>query len=296
MSDFWSWYVAIISVGNIVACYWLIKWASKRRDNEAVQGAVTGHKWDDDLEEYNNPLPRWWLWMFYLTIVFGLVYLALYPGLGNYPGKLGWSQAGQYNDEIKQANKTYDPVFARYAKQDLAMLAKDDTAVKIGQRLFLNYCATCHGSDAGGTRGFPNLTDKDWLWGGDTASIKTSILNGRMGVMPPWEAVLQTKGVDEVTHYVMSMSGKKHDAAKAGAGKAHYDTMCVACHGADGKGNPALGAPNLTDNTWLYGSSAGEIAKTIAKGRMGVMPAHKDFLGEDKVHLLSAYIYSLSNK
>ena len=296
MSSFWSWYIALITVGNIVACYWLIKWASKKRSDEAAQGDVTGHKWDDNLEEYNNPLPRWWLWLFYITIVFSLVYLVLYPGLGNYAGVLGWTQAGQYNDEIKQANKTFDPIFAEFAKQDIATLAKDSHATKIGQRLFLNYCATCHGSDAGGAKGFPSLKDNDWLWGGSANTIKTSILDGRIGAMPPWQAVLGDKGVDNVTQYVISLSGRKHDAAKAKAGKAQYDVMCVACHGANGKGNPAIGAPNLTDNVWLYGGSAGLIKQTIANGRTGIMPANREFLGEDKAHLLAAYIYSLRHQ
>jgi cytochrome c oxidase cbb3-type subunit 3 len=295
MSSFWSWYIALITLGNIAACYWLIKWASKKRTGEAAQGAVTGHKWDDTLEEYNNPLPRWWLWLFYLTIVFGFVYLALYPGLGNYPGKLGWSQTGQYDSEIKQANEKFDPIFSEYAKKDITELAKDSTATKIGQRLFLNYCATCHASDAGGAKGFPSLKDNDWLWGGAASDIKTTILNGRMGVMPPWQAVIGDEGVTNVTQYVISLSGREHDAAKASAGKATFDTMCIACHGADGKGNTAMGAPNLTDNIWLYGGSAGVIAQTIAKGRTGTMPAHRDFLGEDKAQLLSAYIYSLRN-
>lgn len=295
MSSFWSWYIALITLGNIVACYWLIQWASKKRAGEAEQGEVTGHKWDETLEEYNNPLPRWWLWLFYLTIVFALIYLVLYPGLGNYAGKLGWTSSGQYASEIKQANAKFDPIFAAYAKKDIPSLAKDSKATKIGQRLFLNYCAVCHASDAGGAKGFPNLTDKDWLWGGSASNIKTTILDGRMGVMPAWKSIIGDEGVKNVTQYVISLSGRKHDEAKAAAGKAVFGTMCVACHGADGKGNTAMGAPNLTDNTWLYGGSAGVIAQTIANGRNGMMPAHREFLGEDKVHLLAAYIYSLSN-
>ena len=296
MSDFWSWYISILTIANIAACYWLIKWASKTNANESKQGDVTGHKWDGDLEEYNNPLPRWWLWLFYFTIVFAFAYLALYPGLGNYKGTLNWTQTGQYDEEIQHANKTYDPIFAAFAKQDIPTLAKDTNATKVGQRLFLNYCATCHASDAGGARGFPSLADNDWLWGGEASDIKTTILNGRMGVMPPWEAALGKQGVKDVTQYVISLSGRKHDEAMAKDGKANFDIMCMACHGTDGKGNKAMGAPNLTDNVWLYGGSAGVIAQSIAKGRTGVMPAHRDFLGEDKVHLLSAYIYSLKNQ
>lgn len=294
MSSFWSWWVIIITVGNIVACYWLVKWATKPHKGEVATGDVTGHKWDETLEEYNNPLPRWWLWLFYITIVFGFAYLALYPGLGNYKGSLGWSSTGQYDYEMQQSEAKYKPIFTGFAKQDLESLAKDEKAIKVGQRLFLNYCATCHGSDAGGTRGFPNLSDNDWLWGGSAETIKTSILDGRVGSMPPWQSALGDQGVDEVAQYVVSLSGRQHDASKAQAGKARFEMMCVACHGMDGKGNQALGAPNLTDNIWLYGGSLGVIKQTISKGRMGIMPAHRDFLGEDKVHVLAAYIHSLS--
>jgi cytochrome c oxidase cbb3-type subunit 3 len=296
MSSFWSWWVIIITVGNIVACYWLIKWASKPRVGEAATGDVTGHKWDENLEEFNNPLPRWWLWLFYITIVFGLVYIVLYPGAGNFAGTLGWTSTGQYDTEIEKADAKYNPIFAAFAKQSVEDLAKDANAVKVGQRLFLNYCATCHGSTATGAVGFPNLTDNDWLYGGSADAIKTSILNGRVGVMPPWEAALGEQGLDEMTQYVISLGGRNHDAQLAAAGKAKFDTMCVACHGVDGTGNQAIGAPNLTDNNWLYGGSAGVIRQTLAKGRNGVMPAHRDFLGEDKVHVLAAYIYSLSAK
>ncbi len=294
MSSFWSWWVIIITVGNIVACYWLVQWATKPHKGEAATGDVTGHKWDDNLEEYNNPLPRWWLWLFYITIVFGLAYIVMYPGLGKFAGTKQWTSTGQYESEIQQANAKYDPIFAAYAQQSVEDLAKDAKAVQVGQRLFLNYCATCHGSTATGYTGFPNLTDGSWLYGGTPDAIKTSILDGRMGAMTPWEAPLGAQGLEQVTQYVLSLSGRKHDAAQAAAGKTMYDTMCVACHGIDGTGNQAIGAPNLTDNIWLYGASPGVIKNTIAKGRNGVMPAHRDFLGEDKVHVLAAYVYSLS--
>ncbi len=296
MSNFWSWWIIVISVGNIVACYWLIKWAGKKRAGEAAAGEVTGHAWDEGtLEEFNNPMPRWWLWMFYATILFAFAYLALYPGLGNWKGTLGWTSTGQYDAEIKKADAEYKPIFAAFAQVPVDQLASVPKAVKVGQRLFLNYCATCHGSDAGGARGFPNLTDGDWLYGGDAETIKLTILDGRNGVMPPWKDALGEQGINEVTQYVLSLSGRKHDAALASAGKTRFDTMCMACHGMDGKGNKALGAPNLTDNVWLYGGSEGVIKKTISEGRNGHMPAHRNFLGEDKVHVLAAYIYSLSN-
>ena len=294
-SDFWSWWVILLTVANILACWWLIAWTSKRREGEAAVGDVTGHKWDENLEEYNNPLPRWWLWMFHLSLIFAVIYLALYPGLGAFRGFLNWTDTNQYDREMAAASEKYGPIFEQYAARDLAVLARDPEALKIGQRLFLNYCATCHRSDAHGSPGFPNLTDKAWLYGGTPEAIETSILAGRQGAMPAWGAVLGgDKGVDEVAAYVMSLSGRDADAALVTAGKAHYDTYCAACHMADGSGNPALGAPRLNDNIWLYGGSPGVIKQSIANGRNGRMPAHREFLGEDKVHLLAAYVYSLS--
>ncbi len=293
-SDFWSWFIIVISVGYILGCWWLIVWASKRREGEAAAGAVTGHTWDENLQEYNNPLPRWWLWMFYGTMVFGLIYFAIYPGLGKFQGFLGWTEEKQYDQEMKTAQEKYAPIFRKYASQDLAVLAKDPEATKIGRRLFLNYCAVCHGSDAGGGPGFPNLTDNDWLWGGEPETIKATIMNGRQAAMPAWKPIIGDQGVEQAAAYVQSLSGRNVDANLAAAGKTVFETNCVACHGMDGKGNVAMGAPNLTDNIWLYGGSAGVIKQTIANGRSGMMPAHGQFLGEDKVHLLAAYIYGLS--
>lgn len=296
MSSFWSNYIIILTVLNIVGCFWLIKWASKKRPGDAKEGEAMAHVWDDTLQELNNPMPRWWLWMFYISLVFSIIYIFLYPALGNMTGSLNWSQVSQYDEEVAEANKQYGPLFAKYAATPLTELAKDKKANAMGQRLFLNYCSTCHGSDAKGASGFPNLTDKDWLYGGTPDAIKTSIMEGRTGMMPAMGAALgSAQGVDEVANYVMSLSGRKVDDAKATAGKAKFEMMCAACHQASGKGNPALGAANLTDNIWLYGASAGVIKKTISEGRTGQMPAHKNFLGEDKSHLLAAYIYSLSN-
>lgn len=293
MSSFWHWYVVLLTLGNIYACFWLVRWATRKRSNEASEGDVTGHSWDG-LEEYNNPLPRWWLWLFYITIVFSLIYIVLYPTIGNYGGVLGWSSDSEYQQEMDAADAKYGPIFAGLAQQDVAALATDKKATQIGQRLFLNYCATCHGSDAGGGAGFPNLRDKDWLYGGSPEAIKASIMTGRRGMMPPWGAALGEQGVDEVTAYVMRLSGRTVDASKASAGKARFNMMCVACHAADGTGNQAMGGPNLTDKVWLYGGSEKAIAASIRDGRNGVMPAHKEFLGEDKVHVLAAYVYSLS--
>jgi cytochrome c oxidase cbb3-type subunit 3 len=295
MSSGWSLYIIIITLVNILGCLWLITWTTKKRTGEAKQGEVTGHTWDGDLQEYNNPLPRWWLWLFIITIIFGFAYLYYYPGLGSYAGSGGWSQRAQYEEEMSAAKANYNPLFAAYAQKPIPELAKDKSAMESGHRLFLNYCASCHGSDAGGSPGFPNLTDGIWLYGGDPNTIKTSILDGRMGMMPPMGAGLNETQLNDLTAYVISLSGR--DASSIGQveeGKQQFANLCVACHGADGKGNMAAGFPNLTDNDWLYGGTPAAIKQTLTKGRNGKMPAHREFLGEEKVHLLAAYIYSLN--
>jgi cytochrome c oxidase cbb3-type subunit 3 len=293
-SGFWEFYVGIITVVSILACAVLLHTMSTRR----VPGGTTqttGHMWDEDLGEYNNPLPRWWIWLFYATIVFGLVYLVLYPGLGSYSGSTQWTSRAQYEEEVKQASEQYGPLYDKYAAQDLKQVAADPDARAIGQKLFLNYCAQCHASDGGGSRGFPNLTDHDWLYGGAPETIQATILNGRNGVMPAMGPVLGDEGTKDVAHYVLSLSGRTFDSIRAARGKEKFVTICAACHGPDGKGNQQIGAPNLTDQIWLHGSSEASIIETISKGRNSVMPAHKDFLGEAKVHILAAYVYSLSN-
>jgi cytochrome c oxidase cbb3-type subunit III len=294
MSNFFNWWVIVITLVNIFACYWLIQWTMKKRPEESEVGDTTGHSWDG-LQEFNNPLPKWWLWMFYITIVFGLTYLVIFPGLGNFQGVKGWSSHGQYDQEVSEADAKYGPIFKKFASTAIPALAKDADAMKAGKRLFSNYCSQCHGSDAKGTTGFPNLTDNDWLYGGSPEQIKATIMNGRNGVMPAWGAPLGQQGVENVAAYVQSLSGRQVDAAAAEAGKTTFQTLCVACHGPDGKGNQALGAPNLTDNIWLHGSTAASIKTTITNGRNSTMPAHNVFLGNDKVHLLAAYVYSLSH-
>ena len=241
-------------------------------------------------------MPRWWMWLFYITIVFGLAYLALYPGLGNYAGKLGWKSSGAYQEELKKADAEYGPLFAKYLQQDLKLVAADPQAHAIGERLFLTYCAQCHGSDAHGNKGFPNLTDKDWLFGGEPAMIETTILHGRNGQMPSMAAAVGTdRDVENVAQYVRSLSGATSDPIKAVFGKSKFG-VCAACHGADAHGNQLLGSPNLTDKIWLFGGSAETIMETIRKGRTSAMPPFKDFLGEAKVHVLAAYVWSLSNE
>ncbi len=296
-SDFWAVYIALITVLSIIACAVLLYAYGTKRAVKGEQAGTTGHTWDEDLHEWNNPLPRWWMWLFYLTIVFSLVYLALYPGLGIYSGVFGWSSQRQYDDEQQQAALRYGPIFDQYLKQDVAAVAADADARAIGQRLFLNYCAQCHGSDAGGGKGFPNLRDQDWLYGGEPATIKESIANGRLGTMPPLGAAVGgAEEVKDVANYVRSLSGLTHDALRASRGAQKFTAICAACHGADAKGNPQLHAPNLTDSVWLYGSSESTIIETITKGRAGQMPAHKGFLDDGKIHLLTAYVYSLSRE
>jgi cytochrome c oxidase cbb3-type subunit 3 len=293
MSAFWQGWVIVLTAANIIFCFWLIWWTMKKRADEAATGDVTGHTWDGDLQEYNNPLPRWWLWMFYGTLIFAIAYYLLYPGL--WKGVLGWSQEGQYEAEMTKADEKYGPIFAQYANVAIPELAKDEAAVGMGQRLYLTYCMQCHGSDARGSKGFPNLTDGDWLWGGAPEQIKASLVNGRNAVMPAHEAILGEDGIDEVANYVVTLSGRQADAALVDKGKERFTTVCAACHMPDGTGNQMLGAPNLTDDTWLYGGDIEDIKTTLYKGRMGQMPAFKELLGDAKIHLLTAYVYSLSN-
>ncbi len=292
-SGFWSIFITLVSLAGIIACGVLLWMQSTKRLSKDQKAELHGHVWDGDLQEYNNPLPRWWMWMFYLTIAFALAYLAYYPGLGSFGGMAAWSSTGEHQAEVIQAEAQYGPLFNRYLKTDIAELARDPKAKAIGQRLFLNYCAQCHGSDAGGGFGFPNLRDKDWLYGGEANTIKTTIMEGRNGVMPALgEAMGGEQGIKEMVNYVRSLSGLKHDPALAKAAQPKF-VICAACHGAEGKGNIAIGAPNLSDKIWLFGSSEETIAETIRLGRSSRMPAQKDFLGEAKVHLLAAYVYGL---
>jgi len=315
MSTFWSIWITVIALGSLVGAYLLLRWCMK--DKMGVdEGESMGHQFDG-IEELNNPLPKWWSYMFLMTIVFALLYLALYPGLGKFGGLLGWKSANkdiqsleqsrqladdpsvQYNREMKSADKVFGEVFKGLVYRDgqyreISELAYDSEAIKVGQRLFLQNCAQCHGSDGRGSLGFPNLTDTDWLWGGHPDQIKATIMHGRQAAMPAWGASLGEQGVKEVVSYVLGLSGRKVNDVEAAAGQQRF-AMCAACHGADGKGNPAMGAPNLTDNIWLYGGSRLAVETTVINGRNGVMPAWSERLGEDKVHLLAAYVFRLSN-
>ena len=294
MSTLWSVIVAIVIFLNIIGCYLLIRWVAKPNKGESSQGEATGHVWDDDLTELNNPMPRWWLMMFYISIVYGLIYLAFYGGFGDNSGFLDWSSDKEYIEEVADADAQYGPIFSKFSSKSIEELSKDPDAKRVGQRLFVTYCSQCHGSDAGGARGFPDLTDNDWIWGGKPGEIHASILNGRTGTMPAWGSVIDKQKTEYLVQYIVSLTGRKHKATDAVRGQKVFSQYCAACHGADAKGNQLLGAPNLADKTWLYGASIGRIMDSISNGRTGQMPAHKNFLGEDKVHVLAGYVYGLS--
>ncbi len=299
MADFdsaiWSVLIAVTTVVSIVVLFWFTWYqAQGKKPTAGEQIETMGHTWDGDLAEYNNPLPKWWLNMFYITLVWGIGYLIAYPGLGTFKGMLGWTQQAEYEAEMAQAETSYGPIFDKFKDTDIAKLADDAAALGVGKRLFATYCTQCHGSDAGGARGFPNLTDNDWLYGGTPEAIQQSILMGRQAVMPAWGAIIGEEATQNVASYVEHLAGREIEPAKIEAGQKVFNTTCIACHGAEGHGNVAMGAPNLTDDTWLYGGARERIVESIAKGRNGRMPAHQEFLGEAKVHLLAAYVYSFS--
>ena len=296
MTSGWSLFVIILTIANILACLWLLRWTSKPRTaNEKIGGgADTGHVWDKDLREYNNPLPKWWLWLFYITVAFGLLYLAFYPGLGNFAGVGGWTQAGQYEKERAAVEARAAELLAPLAALPVAELVNSEQAMSTAHNLFQQNCAQCHGSDGGGAVGFPNLANADWQWGSDADSVVATIAAGRVAAMPPWAAVIGEPGVEEVVAYVQTLSGQQADATKAAAGQVHFQTLCSACHGMDGKGNPLLGAPNLTDEIWLYGGDAATLKQTVMNGRNGQMPAWGDKLGEQRIKLLAAYVTKLA--
>ena len=295
VSDFWHLYVAGLTVVSIIACLILL-WISGTTKVNASGDNTTGHVWDGDLKEMNNPLPRWWIYLFIITVIFALVYAALYPTLGSYKGTLNWSSAGQHGDEVKKAVESTAPLYAKFNGQPPEQLAGDAQAMAVGERLFMNNCAQCHGSDARGSKGFPNLTDADWLYGGTPEVIKTTLVGGRQGVMPPMAAAVgSADDVRNLAQYVLSLSGSPHDTIQASLGKSKFGA-CAACHGMDGKGNTAMGAPNLTDGVWLHGWGADAIIKMVNEGKHNVMPAQKGKLSDEQIHVLTAYVWGMSNK
>lgn len=294
MSAGFSAFIIIVTLANIVAALWLL-WANTRARSAALDAPDTGHVWDEDLMELNRPMPRWWLWLFVGTVVLGVGYLVLFPGLGRFPGLLDWTQAIRYRAEVEAAEARQAPFYRRYAALSLPQLAADPAALSTGRNLFALHCAGCHGSDGRGAPGFPNLTDDDWLYGGQPEAVLASIREGRIGVMPAWQAALGEAGVDDLVAYVRNLSGHSVDPEQATAGATRYAAFCVACHGPDGRGSTVLGAPNLTDDIWLYGGSDEDLRRTIAEGRQHAMPAHRSLLGEDRVRLLAAWVLQLAN-
>jgi cytochrome c oxidase cbb3-type subunit 3 len=284
-------FIVVLTLANIAGAMWLLWWTRRDRGEPAKQGETTGHVWDEDLRELNNPLPRWWLWLFIITVAFGGVYLILYPGLGSYAGTLGWSSRAEHATQAAANARRIEKTLAPYADRAVAELARDPAALDVGRNLFLNNCAACHGSDAGGAPGFPNLGDDDWLWGDDPDTIVATITDGRIGAMPPWGEVLGPQGVEEMATYVTSLQRGAGNAGSATSEK--FAQLCSACHGADARGNRMLGAPNLTDGIWLHGGSPAAVRDSITKGRNGAMPPHGARLGPTRVKLLAAYVMSL---
>ena len=304
MTTFWSTYISVLTIGSLIGLTWLLL-ATRKGQSSDTTDQTMGHSFDG-IEEYDNPLPKWWFWLFVGTLVFSVGYLILYPGLGNWKGILpgyenGWTQVDEWQKEMDKADAKFGPIFAKYAAMPVEEVAKDPQALKMGSRLFASNCSVCHGSDAKGSYGFPNLTDNDWRWGGEPETIKASIMNGRHGVMPGWSTVIGEQGVADVAAFVLTNldgrslpEGVKADPAK---GQEIFATNCVACHGPEGKGTPAMGAPNLTHpQAFIYGSSFAQLQQTIRYGRQGQMPAQAQMQGNDKVHLLAAYVYSLSHQ
>jgi cytochrome c oxidase cbb3-type subunit III len=291
-----SLFIIILTVGNIAGALWLLWWTRRSPGEASSTEHTTGHVWDEDLVELNNPLPRWWLWLFIITVVFALVYLVLYPGFGTYKGTLQWTSQSEHEAQFRLNAARIEQTLAPYAAANASELMNDPAARNIGRNLFLNNCATCHGSDGGGAPGFPNLSDQDWLWGGEPDHVLASISNGRTGVMPPWGEILGARGVENVLAYVLGFQGRKLEVGDVRAGAQKFAELCSACHGADGKGNILLGAPNLTDGIWLHGGSLAAVRDSIEKGRNGAMPAHQGRLGDTRVKLLAAYVLSLGRQ
>jgi len=297
MPAFWHWFVAAGTIVFIIWCVWLVSWSAKQGPANVADEDLVGHKWDGDLEEWNNPAPKWWLYLYFITIAWGVVFLVAYPGVGNFKGILGWSQEGQYEAEMQAAAARYEPIYEKFAAMDFEALAEHPEANQLGKSLYASYCTTCHGSDARGAVGYPNLTDNDWQWGSSEAQIVTTITNGRNAVMTPWAQVLGSdKAVNNMVRYVQSLSGIIEADETLASAQTQFTTFCAACHMPTGTGNPLLGAPNLTDDTWLYGNSDAVIRETIENGRNGMMPAHGELLGENRTKILAAYVYSLSQQ
>lgn len=295
MTEFWHWVVAAGTILFVVWCVWLVRWSSRQGPQDLADEDLVGHRWDGDLEEWNNPAPKWWLYLYFITIAWAVGYMIVYPGLGSFGGTMGWSQTGQYEAEMQAATARYEPIYSRFASMDFEALTADADALQLGRSLYASYCTTCHGSDARGASGYPNLTDDDWLWGNSEAAITTTISLGRNSIMPMLAPALGgEQGIDNMVRYVQSLSGGAVADSAAMSAQPLFVALCSACHSADGSGSQLLGGPDLTDDIWLYGASSDTIRSTIVQGRNGVMPAHGEMLGESRTKILAAYIASLS--
>ena len=295
MTAFWHWVVAAGTIAFVIWCVWLVSWSAKQGPANVADDEVVGHTWDGDLEEWNNPAPRWWLYLYFITIAWAVGYMIAYPGLGNFEGMLGWSQQGQYEAEMQAAAARYEPIYEEFAAMDFDALQQNEDAMALGASLFASYCTTCHGSDARGAKGYPNLTDQAWMWGNTETDIVATISNGRRAAMPVLAAALGGEdGINNMVSYVRSLSGLIEADANAMSAQPMFVALCSACHNADGSGNKLFGAPNLADDVWLYGSSQADVYQTVTEGRNGVMPAHGDLLGDNRAKILAAYVASLS--
>ena len=295
MPAFWHWFIVTGTIVFVLWCIWLVSWSAKQGPQNVADEDLVGHKWDGDIEEWNNPAPRWWLYLYFMTIFWAVGYMIMYPGLGAFDGTLGWSQQGQYEEEMAKAAARYEPIYENLAAMDFEELATNPDALKLGASLYASYCTTCHGSDARGAPGYPNLTDGNWLWGNSETQMTTTISNGRVAVMPVLVGALGgDDGIDNMVRYVRSLSGLVEADAGAMSMQPMFVALCSACHMVDGTGNQVLGGPNLTDDVWLYGSLEDDVRTTVTNGRNGVMPAHGDMLGDNRTKILAAYVYSLS--
>ena len=292
-SNFWPIYISAIVLLGIVGCLVLLWVSGSTKSTHAASDNTTGHVWDGDLREMNNPLPRWWVGLFIITCVFGLLYLALYPGLGSYAGTFKWTSHGQFDDEMAKGNAQIAPIYAAFANKSIPDLSKDQQAMAIGDRLFMNNCSQCHGSDARGGPGFPNLTDSYWTWGGTPDVILQTITEGRTGIMTPMVAAVGTpQDVRAVANYALSLSKSPHDAALASQGREKFETICAACHGKDGTGNPLLGSADLTRGIFIHGPAVeAHVVDMINNGKTNVMPAWKSKFTPEQLRVLAAYVW-----
>ncbi|MEO7199304.1 MAG: cytochrome-c oxidase, cbb3-type subunit III [Dokdonella sp.] len=290
MTASWSWYIIILTALNIIGLVWLLLATARTRPDDLPANETMGHVWDGDITELNNPLPRWWFGLFVITVIFALIYLAAYPGLGTFKGGFGWTSDKEVQAELDATHAKLETLYASFRDRPLEALMDDPAAVKVGRNVFVNNCASCHGTDGRGARGYPNLVDGDWQYGGDPETVAASVQHGRHGMMVPLGAALGEEGTEETAQYVMKISGQSYDAGLAAAGQARFEGLCAACHGVEGKGNPLIGAPNLTDSIWLYGNSLQDIRDAIVKGRSGVMPAWEPIIGADRSRLAAVWV------